>query len=69
MKALTTLFVVGMFLTTVAMADDADDVRAALQRYTVGTQRWRCERLDATPRGGKHQFRGKRWIAGDIRFS
>ena len=33
MKALTTLLVVGMFLTTVAMADDADDVRAALQRY------------------------------------
>ncbi len=29
MKALTTLFVVGMFLTTVAMADDADDVKAA----------------------------------------
>ena len=29
MKALTTLFVVGMFLTTVALADDADDVRAA----------------------------------------
>jgi len=33
MKALTTLFVVGMFLTTVAVADDADDVKAALQRY------------------------------------
>ena len=33
MKALTTLLVVGMFLTTVAIADDADDVRAALQRY------------------------------------
>ncbi len=30
MKALTTLFVVGMFLATVAMADDADDVRAAM---------------------------------------
>ena len=29
MKALTTLFVVGMFLTTVAIADDADDVEAA----------------------------------------
>jgi len=29
MKALTTLFVIGMFLTTVTMADAADDVRAA----------------------------------------
>ena len=29
MKALTTLLVVGMFLTTVAMADDVDDVKAA----------------------------------------
>ncbi len=31
MKALTTLLVVGMFLTTVAMADDVDDVKAAVQ--------------------------------------
>jgi len=29
MKALTTLFVVGMFATTVAMADDVDDVKAS----------------------------------------
>ena len=29
MKALTTLFVVGILLTSVAMADDADDVKAA----------------------------------------
>ncbi len=29
MKALATLFVIGMFLTTVAMADDVDDVKAA----------------------------------------
>jgi len=35
MKALTTLFVVGMFLTTVAMADDVDDVKAAMQRSQV----------------------------------
>jgi len=34
MKALATLFMVGMFATIVAMADDSDDVRAALQRYT-----------------------------------
>ncbi len=33
MKALATLFVVGMFLTTVAMADDVDDVKAAAERY------------------------------------
>ncbi len=33
MKALTALLVVGMFATTVAMADDVDDVKAALQRY------------------------------------
>ncbi len=35
MKALTTLLVVGMFLTTVAIADDVDDVKAAIQRYFV----------------------------------
>ncbi len=33
MKALTTLLVVGMFATTVAMADDVDDVKAAVQGY------------------------------------
>ncbi len=33
MKALTTLLVVGMFATAVAVADDADDVKAAGQRY------------------------------------
>ncbi len=32
MKALTTLLVVGMFLTTVAVADDVDDVKAAVQK-------------------------------------
>ncbi len=35
MKALTTLLAVGMFLTTVAMADDVDDVKAAVQRDFV----------------------------------
>jgi len=35
MKALTTLLVIVMFATTAAMADDVDDVKAALQRYTV----------------------------------
>ncbi len=33
MKALTTLLVVGMFLTTGAMADDVDDVKAAMEGY------------------------------------
>ena len=33
MKALTTLLVVGMFLMPVAVADDADDVKAAVQSY------------------------------------
>ncbi len=33
MKALTTLLVVGMFATTVAMADDVDDVKAVVQDY------------------------------------
>jgi len=37
MKALTTLSVVGLFLTTVAIADDVDDVKAAIQRYFVAT--------------------------------
>ncbi len=35
MKALTTLLVVGMFLTTVAMADDVDDVKAAVRGHFV----------------------------------
>ncbi len=33
MKAWTTLFVIGMFATTVAMADDVDDVKSAVQKY------------------------------------
>ena len=35
MKALTTLLVVGMFATAVAMADDVDDVKAAVERYVA----------------------------------
>ena len=35
MKTLTTLLVVGMFLTTVAVADDVDDVKAAVLRHYV----------------------------------
>jgi hypothetical protein len=33
MKAITTLFVVGMFVTTVAMADDVDDVKATIRGH------------------------------------
>ena len=33
MKALTTLLVVGMFLTTVTMADDADDAKAVVLEH------------------------------------
>ncbi len=33
MKALTTLWVVGMFVTTFAMADDVDDVKTAVRGY------------------------------------
>ncbi len=35
MKALTTLLVIGMFATAVAMADDVDDVRAAVQSFVA----------------------------------
>ena len=35
MKALTTLLVVGMLATAVAIADDVDDVKAAMQRSQV----------------------------------
>lgn len=30
---MTTLFVAGMFLTTAALADDVEDVKAAVQKY------------------------------------
>ena len=33
MKAWTTLFVIGMFATAIAMADDVDDVKAEMERY------------------------------------
>ncbi|MCH8016053.1 MAG: lipocalin-like domain-containing protein [Acidobacteria bacterium] len=33
MKALTTLFVAGMFVTTLAMADDVDDVKATIRGH------------------------------------
>ena len=33
MKVLTALLILGMFLTTIALADDVDDVKAAVQKY------------------------------------
>ncbi len=33
MKALGTLFLIGVFATAVAMADDVDDVKAEMERY------------------------------------
>ncbi len=35
MKALTTLFMIGMFATAVAIADDVDDVKAAVRGHFV----------------------------------
>ncbi len=35
MKAWTTLFVVGMFLATPALADDVEDVKAAVHEFYV----------------------------------
>ena len=35
MKAFTTLLVIGMFATAVAIADDVDDVKAAVQSYVA----------------------------------
>jgi len=35
MKTLTTLLVVGMFLTSVAIADDVDDLKALVLRHYV----------------------------------
>ncbi len=61
MKALPTLLVVGMFLTTVAMADDVDDVKAAVQRYfvainsgdTEGVFQFRIAERSSFGRGGQ----------------
>ena len=61
MKALTTLLVVGMFTTAVAMADDVDDVKAAVQRYfvainsgdTEGVFQFRIAERSSFGRGGQ----------------
>ncbi len=61
MKALTTLFVVGMFLMTVAIADDVDDVKAAVLRYfaainagdTEAVFQYRIADRSSFPRGGQ----------------
>jgi hypothetical protein len=39
MKALTTLCVIGMFLTTVTLADDEDDVKAEMERSLAASRR------------------------------
>ncbi len=40
MKTFTTLLVIGMFASAVAMADDVDDVRAALQSFVAALNAW-----------------------------
>ena len=40
MKAVATLLVIGMFLTTVALADDVDDVNAAVLGYFAALSSW-----------------------------
>ncbi len=52
MKALTTLFIISMFLTAVAMADDVDDVKAADENYYAAmnsgdARGWAQSRLSA----------------------
>ncbi len=52
MKALTTVFVISMFLTAVAMADDVDDVKAADENYYAAmnsgdARGWAQSRLSA----------------------
>jgi hypothetical protein len=53
MKVLTTLFMIGMFTTAVAMADDVDDVKAAVQRYFVA--------INSGDTQGVFQFRINSW--------
>ncbi len=57
MKTLTTLLVVGMFATAVAMADDADDVKAVIQGYSD------------TGNAGDVNARVQYHAAGNTRFS
>ncbi len=61
MKALTTLLVIGMFLMPAALADDVDDVKAAVQRYfvainsgdTEGVFQFRIAERSSFGRGGQ----------------
>jgi ketosteroid isomerase-like protein len=61
MKVLTTLFMIGMITTAVAMADDVDDVKAAVQRYfvainsgdTEGVYQFRIAERSSFGRGGQ----------------
>ncbi len=58
MKALTTLFVIGMFLTTVAMADDVDDVKAAVQSFFVAINAGDADAMIQTRMAGYSIFTG-----------
>ena len=61
MKVLTTLFMIGIITTAVAMADDVDDVKAAVQRYfvainsgdTEGVFQFRIAERSSFGRGGQ----------------
>jgi len=63
MKALTTVFVVGMFLTTVAMADDVDDVKALVHK------RWGCEWPSPIPHARIQRLRSRWWSPGNHALS
>ncbi len=64
MKALATLLVIGMFATAVAVADDVDDVKAAVQRYfaainagdTEAVFQYRIAERSSFPRAGQLLF-------------
>jgi len=58
MKALTTLWVVGMLLTTIAMADDADDVKAAVRDYFAAISAEDTSAIIQYQRPGKSIFAG-----------
>ena len=75
MKALTTLLVVGMFATTIAMADDSDDVKAAVEELFAairagdanGQSRPRMPDYSNFGRGGGLLLLGRRLGGGLLR--
>ena len=64
-----TLFVIGMFLTAVAMADDADDVKAAVQKYFDSLNFRGCGCLGAAFRRGPQHVRWGWRATGGQHFS